>query len=260
MHRALRHRARLRQADVAAAAAIGRWKIVQLEAGRIGRLFLDDVDRSFGVLGALLKVEASWHGASGERLLDEGHARLVGQVVRLLRQLGWSVEVEVSFSEFGERGAIDIFAWHPAERALVVIEIKSELGSIDGLLRPLDVKVRLAPVIAAKRFGWRAASVSRIVVLPEDRTACRAVERHERVLSGALPARGREVRRWLRSPSAPIAGLWFLTNDGRTVSARNPSSVRRVHRHVSRSGEPTEGAGDGAGGPCKRRKVDGDNK
>jgi predicted transcriptional regulator len=37
-HRAIRHRLGLRQADVAAKAGIGRWKIVMLEAGEVDDL------------------------------------------------------------------------------------------------------------------------------------------------------------------------------------------------------------------------------
>lgn len=108
------------------------------------------------------------------------------------------------------------------------MEIKSELGAMDGLLRPLDVKVRLAAKIGRDRFGWQAKSVSRIVVLPEDRTARRAVERHQAILTQALPARSREVRAWLKRPVGGIAGLWFLSDDGSANAPRNPSSIRRV--------------------------------
>lgn len=137
-HRALRQRARLRQADAAEKSGIGRWKIVLLEAGEIDGLRFGDVERCFDALDARLEVRASWHGAALDRLLDEGHARLVSQVVRVLERLGWIVEVEVSFSIYGERGSIDVLGWKPAERALVVVEVKSEFGSVEGTLRPLD--------------------------------------------------------------------------------------------------------------------------
>jgi hypothetical protein len=160
---------------------------------------------------------------------------LIAKVVKLLKRLGWLVEVEVSFSEFGERGSIDVLAWQPSERALAVLEMKSELGGIDPTLRPLDVKVRLAPRIA-RRFGWHnTVAVARIVVLPEDRSARRAVQRHSTVLDSALPARSRQIRRWLRQPAGPLAGIWFLTDVGSADAKRNPSAVQRVRRARSRS-------------------------
>jgi len=127
-----------------------------------------------------------------DRLLDEGHARLSGQTLKLLRGWGWDTQVEVSFAHYGERGSIDILAWHAPSRTLLVVEIKSELGSVEGLLRPLDAKVRLVAGIAAERFGWRAAQVCSMVVLPENARARRQVARHAAVLDVAFPRRSRE--------------------------------------------------------------------
>jgi hypothetical protein len=216
-------------------ARVGRWKVVKLEAGEIGGLTFDEVDRCLGAVGASLKVFAAWHGAALDRLLDEAHAILVGRVVKELRACGWLVEVEVTFSSYGERGSIDILAWHPAYEALAVFEIKSELGGIDPLLRPLDVKVRLAPALA-RRLGWQVRrSVSRIVVLPADRSARRAVKRHQTVLDQALPSRTRELRKWVNQPLGSQRGIWFMAIVGGANTKPNPSAVRRVRPPSSRS-------------------------
>ena len=245
IHRALRIRAGLRQIDVAVRAGVGRWKVVDLEAAEIDSLSVGELRQSFEALGGRLDLVASFRGAALDRLLDEVHARLVGQVVAPLRGLGWHVEVEVSFNVYGDRGSIDVLAWKATERALLVIEIKSELGGLDGLLRPLDMKVRHAPTVARDRFGWDAATVSRLVVLPEDRTARRALERHSVVLDGALPARSRKVRRWIREPVGPLAGLWFLSDVGVADVKRNPSAIRRVRvpRPRSENGRPRSESG-----------------
>jgi hypothetical protein len=55
---------------------------------------------------------------------------------------------------FGERGSIDLLAWHESSRTLLVIELKTELTSVEETLRRHDSKVRLAPGIARERFGW----------------------------------------------------------------------------------------------------------
>ena len=60
---------------------------------------------------------------------------------------------------------------------------------------------------------WGIAS-ERVLVLPEDRTARRAIERHAAAVDAALPARSREVRTWLRQPVGSVAGVWFLTDVG----------------------------------------------
>lgn len=240
-HRALRIRQALRQSDVAERSGVGRWKVVDLEAARVDDLTVGVIERCFATLGAGIRLGADWHGAALDRLFDERHARLVGLVVEFLRRRGWRIEVEVSFSQRGDRGSIDVFAWHPVRFALVVFEIKSELGGLDPLLRPLDVKFRLAPAIA-NRFGWRPVrSVSRIVVCPEDRTVRRQAARHEAVLSQALPARGHQVRRWLAEPDSAIAGLWFMSDVAGTDGKRNPSAVRRVRRPTPRSDDARVG-------------------
>jgi hypothetical protein len=207
---------------------VQRNKISELEQFDFSRVTVSELDRSFAAMDASLRFLAEWNGAALDRLLDEGHATLAGAIGVLVEKLGWHAEFEVTFARFGERGSIDILAWHQASRTLLVIEVKTELASLEGLLRPFDVKVRLARVIAAERFGWQALNVGRMVVLPEDRTARRRVARHSTVLSKALPARNREVRRWLANPAGSLSGLLFLTSSQLVGSKRNPSAVRRV--------------------------------
>jgi len=134
---------------------------MKLEAGQAGGLTLNGIAAVFQGLGGRIDLRPMWQGAALDRLLDEGHARLSGRVVEILGEEGWKTEVEVTFSVYGDRGSIDILAWHAASRTLLVVEIKTELGSVEGLLRPLDVKCRLARDIARDRFGWQPARVGR---------------------------------------------------------------------------------------------------
>lgn len=138
---------------------------------------LDVLTSLFAALDAGLELRPHWNGAALDRLLDERHAALVERVGGTLRRLGWQVAMEVSFAHFGERGSIDILAWHVASRSLLVIEVKTAIGAMEETLRVLDVKVRLAPLIAGDRFGWiNAAAVSRLLVVPEDRTVRRHLD------------------------------------------------------------------------------------
>jgi hypothetical protein len=188
----------------------------------------------FEALGARVEIDVAWQGAGLDRVLDEGHARLSGQVATLLRRWAWEIEVEVSFAHFGKRGSIDLLAWHQPTATLLVIEIKTELGSVEGLLRPLDRKVRLAPGIARERFGWQPRLVGRLVVFPEDATVRRGVARQAALLRIALPDGSREVRHWLRTPKGTLRGIWFLSPAHGTSTTRNPSSVRRVRRPAAK--------------------------
>ena len=228
IHRRLRHRVGLTQKALSAKCGVPRWKIGRLEADVIEGLRFEEVERCLAALGAELEVRVNYRGAQADRVVDEVHARLVARIVELLRGFGWDTRVEVTFAEWGERGSYDIIAWHAGARALLVIEVKSELATVEGTLRPLDVKVRLARVVAIKRFGWRPRLVAQVLVLPDNTTARQAVERHADVLRSTLPATAREIRSWLRKPESAIAGIWFVTAPGGSSWARSPSSIRRI--------------------------------
>jgi transcriptional regulator with XRE-family HTH domain len=226
--RAIRRRQEKRQIDVAVAAGCSTATVSRIEHGLWAELAFGRILAVADVIGVRLDVTPRWRGAELDRVIDEGHARLLGLVAGLLPGWGWEIRIEVTYSEFGERGSIDLLAWHAETATLVVFEIKTELGAVEGLLRPLNAKVRLASTVAQKQFGWRPAIVAVIVVFPESVAVRRQVARHETVLRGALPATSRELRTWLRNPAGSMRGIWFLSNLHGTVASRNPSAVRRV--------------------------------
>lgn len=226
--RALRHRSRLTQAQLGALCGVSRSVVSKVELGEIAGVTVGTLVAVIEAAGARLELRPLWHGAALDRLMDEGHARLSSRVIRFMRQREWDVEVEVSYSIFGERGSIDLLAWHSATGTLLVVEIKTELGSVERLLRPLDAKVRLATKLASERFGWRALRVGRLVVFPEEMTVRRQVDRHRDTLGAALPMRSREVRSWLRQPHGTLAAIWFFSDPSQTSVTRNPSSILRV--------------------------------
>lgn len=205
--RALRRRRGLRQRDVAAAAGVSQAFISDLERGRTGRMQGDRVERVAAALDAELVVFVRWRGGDLDRLLDEAHATLVGIVAGDLESLGWQVVAEVTYSVYGERGSIDLLAWHAATSVLLVIEVKSELTSIEETLRRHDAKVRLAAGIVRERFGWAPTTVARLLALPADSTSRRRVARHDAVLRRSYPLRGRPARAWLRRPETTAAGI-----------------------------------------------------
>lgn len=227
--RALRRRRRLPQHAVARAAGVSQATISRLERGHLDTVSLRKVRRAFSALDARVTVDVGWRGGALDRLLDERHAALVGTLVTVLSAAGWDVAVEVTYSRYGERGSIDVLAVHHGARAAVVAEVKTELTSIEETLRRHDAKVRLAPSLVEERFGWRPLHVSRLLVLPEDRTARRRVGRQAALLDQALPARGREVRDWLGHPTGQLAALWFLSaSHGRTQRRASRVSGRPI--------------------------------
>jgi hypothetical protein len=88
-------------------------------------------------LDADVDLYLRWRGERLDRLIDEVQAGLVDAFVRRLVGSGWIAEVEVSFSIWGERGSIDILAFHPRFGALLVVEVKSVVADSQATLHGL---------------------------------------------------------------------------------------------------------------------------
>jgi transcriptional regulator with XRE-family HTH domain len=222
--RAIRIRLGWRQADLAAKTGGSRSFISKVERGLIGTIDVDALEGICRALGADLDLRVRWRGEGLDRLLDEAHAFLVDRIVAELQAAGWEVALEVTFNVFGDRGSIDVLAWHSARPSLLVIEVKSVVPDAQGTLMPLDRKVRLAPGIARDR-GWNATSVSRLLVVGDRTMNRRRVTRLASLFDAALPVRGHAVRRWLRCPVGAVSALLFLSDSpgggvGRTAAGR----------------------------------------
>ncbi len=209
--RAVRHRLGWRQRDVAARAGISQDQVSRIEPGRIDQMPLRIVRSVFAVPEMSLALEARWRGGELDRIVDHRHAALVGHLAGRLEAAGWVVQVEVSFSVCGERGSIDLLAWHAGTRAHLLSEVRSSLNAVEETLRRHDVKVRLGPAIARERFGWSATTCSRLPVMPDESTARRRVAALGVVLARSYPIRGPAARSWIRAPTGEAALLLFLS-------------------------------------------------
>ena len=165
--------------------------------------------------------------------MDEGHAALVGRLTVMLRDLGWEVRLEVSYSVYGERGSIDVLAWHPVARVLLVVEVKTELVAVEETLRKHDQKARLAGKISAERFGWETRAVGRLLVLPSLSTPRRRVERHAAVMDVAYPLRASTLRKWLEAPGGAAAGLLFLDVTDGAPHIRSAIARKRIRKRAA---------------------------
>jgi len=227
----MRLRQGLRQQDVGMKASVSRSAVSLLERGRVERLPVRRVEAILAALGARLDARVSWSGTDLDRLIDAGHAALSASVKQRLEGWGWVVRVEVSYSHFGERGRIDLLAWHPVARVLLVVEIKTDLVDVQALLGAMDVRARLAPGIAAP-FGWQVGRVVPAIVFLEDRTTRRRLDR----LSGLFDRyslRGQAAISWVRRPSAaphpPSGILWFRSLPNARVVRISGQRVRLSH-------------------------------
>lgn len=218
--RLIRHDQRLSQIQLAHAAHVPLVDLKRVEAGRADDIKLGRIRSLFEAVDARARLVPWWNGAAADRLLDLRHAELVERVVAALRLRGWYPMVELSFSEFGERGSIDVFAVHAKQKAIAVCEVKSVIGSLEETNRVLDVKERLAPTIAFKRLGWRPRVVARILIVPQDNTVRRIIQSHAETMDALYPGRSRDVRAWLRSPAQPLHAIWFVSNGPSTSTIR----------------------------------------
>lgn len=222
--REVRRRGHQRQADLSRRTGISQSKISRAEHGRLDRLTYAELERLCAALEIRLNLDATWRGIEGARLLDRTHAAIVEGVVEILSDLGWETILEYSFNHFGDRGSVDVVAWHAARRALVIIEVKSALANMQDTLAKIDRKVRIVPLLLTRERSWTPTFVARLLVVPDASTVRRVIARHEATFRMAFPARTVEVRRWLAAPDRPLAGIMFLSN----LSPRNTGTTDRL--------------------------------
>ena len=230
--RVLRIRLESRQSDVSARASLSRSLIASIDRGEIDGVTVGALVRAAHALGADVDIRLRWRGEQLDRLIDEAHAAIVEATVVLLRRHGWIVEVEASLAIWGERGSIDVLAFHPEFGALLIIEVRATVPDSQATIHGLDRKTRLGRAVVADRH-WAIRYVSRLLVVVATTTSRRRIARLATTYDVALPARGATVRKWLAQPVGPLAGLLFLADDSLGSAKRHAPGRERVRRRRS---------------------------
>ena len=237
--RLVRVRRGWRQVDLARRTGIGQSTISRIERGHFASLSLGTLRKVAAELDVRVDVIGRWRAGDLDRLLNAGHSSLHESVARAFRDLpAWISAPEVSFSIYGERGVIDILAWHPGRRALLVIELKTDIADVNELLGTAHLKQRNAVRVAIDQ-GWirrvdEPASVSLWVIVAPSRTNRRRVAEHAAMLRSALPDDGRAMAGWLKDPRRAVRALSFWPNSHDGTGRTPGRPVRRVRSAETR--------------------------
>ena len=228
--RVARIKQRWRQSDLARVARVSSSQIWRVEHGRIDELTIATVRKICAELEISVDLQPRGRGADLDRMVNARHSAVHEAIVRALarRFPAWQIASEVSFNVWGERGVIDILLWHPGRRALLIIELKTELVDPGELLATMDIRYRLAREIVKGR-GWRPATVSTWVIVARSRTNERRLASFRTMLRTTFQVDGRRMLGWLRDPVGAVAdiSLWTVTG------AASATPVQRVRRPVA---------------------------
>jgi Holliday junction resolvase-like predicted endonuclease len=188
-------------------------------------------------------------------MLNAKHAALAEDVVAWLLDLpGWEIRPEVSFNVAGERGVIDLLAWHAATHTLLVVELKTDIVDVGELIGTFDRKRRLAWRVAAS-VGWRPEIVGAALLIRETTTNRRRVAAVLRTLRAALPDDQRRLRAWLSAPAGPLGALAFVPDRHQAAGRQAPATLRRVRLPKSASGHVPPSVPE-RGGPAGPPPID----
>jgi hypothetical protein len=200
----------LRQIDVSTMAGVHQKVVSLIETGRLAEVSVKRFRKVCTALGIESGVDLRWRGGLGDRLIDTGHAAIVEAVIAVLHDAGWATLPEHSFNVYGDRGSVDVLAWHAATRTLLIVEVKTRLTDLQATLHALSRKVRVVPGDAADRLGWKRRALGTLVVVAATHGNRSIVDAHRATFDAVLPARTVAIKRWLRAPVGDLSGVWFV--------------------------------------------------
>ncbi|HEX6139603.1 MAG TPA: helix-turn-helix domain-containing protein [Candidatus Limnocylindria bacterium] len=233
--RLLRMRRGWRLADLAARSRMSTSALARHEAGTLRRL--DSVRRHAAARDVNVELQARGRGADLDRIRDEEHAAIENVLAKALRVAGWTAPAEVSFSEWGERGRVDLLAARTdaGRHRLAAVEVKTDLGDLQELLGALDAKERLTPAIAG-HLGWHVGEVSSVLAIAATDRNRQLVRCHAALFAAFTQ---RTFRGGDPCSSAGRSILWVpAAAAGRHTWLAGMRRVRRVRR-VRRSATPS---------------------
>lgn len=208
LFRLLRVRKGWRQEDASERARISRNVSRKIERGELSTTSLGLLRKYALAFDLRLDLVVGGRGGDLARTIDEEHATIVEQLAAILTRLGWRVEPEASFNHYGDRGRIDLLAYHPATGTLLIIEVKTVLTDLQAMFGSMNVKHRVASVLAKER-GWEIRQVGSLLAIASSSASRQVVRRHA-TLFGSFASEARVVYRWMEAPGAGARMLLWV--------------------------------------------------
>ena len=220
------------QADLAAAVGVSRAYVTSIESGRANPS-LDVVERIAQALGLELQLIGRAPIVLNDPTeRDAVHSWCSGYAGRRLRGFALDIRGEVTIIRGRTRGWIDLLAYDPRRRVLLVVEIKTWIDDLGSIERQLDWYEREAPSIA-HGFGWRPVRTIGWVLALASADVDEALRRNRDVVERAFPGRARDLSRLLTGDDdVPARGFalidprnrrrnWLISSriDGRRTQA-----------------------------------------
>ncbi len=219
------------QLELAKAVGVSRPYVASIENGRANPS-LEVVER----IGSALGLELQLLGRppvviNGPPQHDLVHARCSGYSDRRLSGLDWQTRGEVAIVRGRTRGWIDLWyvdllAFDPRRRILLVVEIKTWIDDLGSIERQLDWYLRESPAIA-RTFGWRPVRAIGWVFALATADVDEAIRRNREVIDRAFPGRARDLNQLLLGGDSvePSRGITLIDPRNRRRAWLIPSRV-----------------------------------
>ena len=205
------------QRELSRRSGVPQSQISQLERHRISDVRLTDVHSILVALGVRYRLILDPPIVEARMQADLVHARCSAHVERRLQAAGWRTAREVEIGSDRSRGWIDLLAWHPESRVLLVIEIKSEIHDLGAIERAMNWYQREAWA-AGRRLGWLPRRVGSALLVLQSEVNDRTIAINRDVLAATFPQRADGLAR--------IVGGATDKADGRNLAMIDPRSHR----------------------------------
>jgi hypothetical protein len=128
---------------------------------------------------------------------------LLRHIDRRLTGLGWQTRSEVTIVRGRGCGWIDLLAYDPGRRVLLIVEVKTSIDDLGSVERQLDWYLYEAPMIA-RGLGWRPVRTIGWVLALATADVDEALRRNRDVIDRAFPGRARDLRALLAGDDARL--------------------------------------------------------